>query len=197
MSNIIKVIQEIYPGIEGGFSYWETNYDGSALENPIDGLKWENTEYDKPTWEQIEIKLSNVALKEAQDNKKAEINIFRDKLLNLDSPHTIGATYLLELNGEQVRFQVNQKTKTDLVANIIDLQDRIDAGEQNPTSDWIAVDNKTYQLTINDFKTLIKHLKHRSECLYKNARAAKDAILAMDNVEDIEAYDINNITIYD
>lgn len=135
-------------------------------------------------------------LKNAQDKKKTEINTLRDHLLNLDSPHTVGATYILELNGEQVRFQVNQSTKTDLIANIIDLQDEIDSGEVNPTSDWIAVDNQTYQLTISDFKELIKHLKYRAECLYKNARTAKDAILDMDNIEDIKDYDINWIAIY-
>jgi len=135
-------------------------------------------------------------LQKTQEKKKVEINNFRDYLLNLDSPHTVGATYLLELNGEQVRFQVNQSTKTDLIANIIDLQDEIDNGEVNPTSDWIAVDNKTYQLTIGDFKELIKHLKYRAECLRKNARAAKDAILDMDNIEDIKDYDINWIAIY-
>jgi len=64
-------------------------------------------------------------LQKTQEKKKVEINNFRDYLLNLDSPHTVGATYLLELNGEQVRFQVNQSTKTDLIANIIDLKMRL------------------------------------------------------------------------
>lgn len=66
---VIKAIQKIYPDIKGGFVYWETKYNGEPLDNPIDGLKWENTEYQKPTWEQIEAHFPEV-----------EIEIKREKL---------------------------------------------------------------------------------------------------------------------
>jgi hypothetical protein len=51
---VIEAIKKIYPTIQGGFVYWQTNQDGSSLVNPIDGLIWENAEFTKPTWEQIE-----------------------------------------------------------------------------------------------------------------------------------------------
>ena len=92
MSNIIKAIQAIYPevkdqdgaiidgGIKGGFTYWESKQNGSPLDNPIDGLIWENTEFSKPTWNQIEAKLSNIQLQEAQDSKIAQISIKRETI---------------------------------------------------------------------------------------------------------------------
>jgi len=73
MSNIIKAIQEIYPDIEGGFVYWETKQDGTPLDNPEDGLIWENIEYSKPLWSNVEAKLNEVDLQEAKDAKTTEI----------------------------------------------------------------------------------------------------------------------------
>lgn len=54
MSNVVNAIKKIYPNITGGFVYWETKSNGEPWENPIDGLNWENKEFDKPTWDQIE-----------------------------------------------------------------------------------------------------------------------------------------------
>jgi|GEM_PF-4586897 len=50
---VLEAIKNIYPGIQGGYSYWETKYDGSPLDTDIDGLIWENETYPKPTWSQI------------------------------------------------------------------------------------------------------------------------------------------------
>lgn len=66
MSKVIEAIQKIYPTIKGGFVYWETKQDLAPWENPIDGLIWENTEFEKPTWEQIEEKLVDVDLEQAK-----------------------------------------------------------------------------------------------------------------------------------
>jgi len=66
---VIEAIKKIYPTIQGGFVYWQTNQDGSSLVNPIDGLIWENAEFTKPTWEQIEAQLSIVELEEAKNSK--------------------------------------------------------------------------------------------------------------------------------
>lgn len=76
MSDIIKVIQEIYPNIKGGFVYWETKQDGSPLDNPIDGLIWENSEYEKPKWNDIESRLEFNELRQLKELKLKEI---RDK----------------------------------------------------------------------------------------------------------------------
>jgi len=78
MSNIIKAIKNIYPTIEGGFVYWETKQDGTPWESPIDGLIWENTEFTKPLWSDIELKISAIKLAEAKDSKIAEISAIRE-----------------------------------------------------------------------------------------------------------------------
>jgi hypothetical protein len=80
-SNIVaKAIKLIYPEIEGGFIYWQTKYDGSEWESPIDGLVWENTEFEKPTWEQIEAQFSAVFL-DKNDKWGKEFDSFRHLLL--------------------------------------------------------------------------------------------------------------------
>jgi hypothetical protein len=70
--SVIKAIQEIYPSIEGGFSYWETKKDGKNWDNPIDGLVWENTKFSKPTWDQIQAQLAIVDVEEAKQAKIAQ-----------------------------------------------------------------------------------------------------------------------------
>jgi hypothetical protein len=74
MSNVVKAIQRIYPTTQGGFIFWETKPDGSPHKNPIDGLIWENTEFPKPTWAQIEAQLSIVGLEEAKTSKLAQLD---------------------------------------------------------------------------------------------------------------------------
>jgi hypothetical protein len=73
--NVIKAIQTIYPNIQGGFSYWQTKFDGSDWKNPIEGLVWENKQFEKPTWEQIEAANQQLEedLKETTEKKKLRI----------------------------------------------------------------------------------------------------------------------------
>jgi hypothetical protein len=65
--SIFKAIKQIYPAIEGGFTY-----------SPADGLVWENTQYSKPQWSQIEALIPAIELQEAKDAKLAEIQQARD-----------------------------------------------------------------------------------------------------------------------
>ena len=55
---VIKAIKLIYPAIQGGYSYWETRYDGTPWTSPSEGLVWENKEYGKPDWNTIMEKLN-------------------------------------------------------------------------------------------------------------------------------------------
>ena len=68
MLKVAEAIQKIYPDIQGGFVYWETKQDLTNWENSIDGLIWKNTEYEKPTWDQIEAQFLIINL----DSAKAE-----------------------------------------------------------------------------------------------------------------------------
>jgi hypothetical protein len=67
---IIKVIKKIYPSIEGGFTYWENQ------ANPADGLVWENKEYPKPEWSEIEALIPAIELQEAKNEKLAKLEAF-------------------------------------------------------------------------------------------------------------------------
>lgn len=68
---VIEAIKKMYPEIDGGFSYWETQSNGNPWENPIDGLIWENTKFEKPTWEQIESQFDSVELDSAKTERVA------------------------------------------------------------------------------------------------------------------------------
>lgn len=84
--NIIEAIKKIYPNIQGGYGYAETD-NGVAWQNPIDGLIWENQEYPKPTWEQIQKVLPIVELEEAKEKKLKElIDIYNQ---SISKPHPI------------------------------------------------------------------------------------------------------------
>lgn len=74
--SVIKAIQEIYPSIEGGFSYWKTKKDGKNWDNPIDGLVWENTKFSKPTWKQIEQRFNNVELDFLKENLISQCKMY-------------------------------------------------------------------------------------------------------------------------
>lgn len=50
---VIKAIYKIYPSIQGGFTYWETQENGTPHVDDIDGLRWSNSQYEKPSWQQI------------------------------------------------------------------------------------------------------------------------------------------------
>jgi hypothetical protein len=67
---VIKAIKQIYPLIEGGFTYWENQ------ANPVDGLIWENKEYPKPEWSEIEALIPAIELQDAKDNKLAKLEAF-------------------------------------------------------------------------------------------------------------------------
>ena len=72
---VLEAIKLIYPNIQGGYSYFETENNGNLWQNPIDGLVWENTEYPKPIWKQIEEKLPIVELNKAKADKLAQLEI--------------------------------------------------------------------------------------------------------------------------
>jgi len=65
---IFKAIKQIYPQIQGGYVYWENQI------NPADGLIWENTQYPKPKWSEIEALIPTIELQEAKDEKIAQLN---------------------------------------------------------------------------------------------------------------------------
>ena len=71
-NTILKAIKLIYPQIEGGYSFWENH------ANPSDGLVWENTQYPKPDWEDIQALIPQIELQEAKEAKLAQLRVNLD-----------------------------------------------------------------------------------------------------------------------
>ena len=67
---IFKAIKNIYPTIEGGYTYWENSI------NPADGLVWENKQFAKPKWNEIEALIPAIELQDAKDEKLAKLEAF-------------------------------------------------------------------------------------------------------------------------
>jgi hypothetical protein len=96
---IIKAIKKIYPLIDGGFTYWENQ------ANPADGLVWENTQYLKPNWSQIEALIPDIELQEAKNEKLSTLEAFilskkTEKYTSHTAPEIIDGSRI----GAEVKF---------------------------------------------------------------------------------------------
>jgi hypothetical protein len=67
---IFKAIKKIYPSIEGGYTFWENSI------NPADGLVWENKQFAKPKWNEIEALIPAIELQDAKDEKLSKLETF-------------------------------------------------------------------------------------------------------------------------
>lgn len=85
-TKVIEAIKKIYPSIDGGFVYFETQPNGAAWNNSIDGLVWENQSFTKPTWSAISAKFTEVeddiALITAKQERIAARQVFVDTYRN-------------------------------------------------------------------------------------------------------------------
>jgi len=140
---IVEAVKKIYPDIQGGFIYWETKQDGSEWENPIDGLAWENTEFEKPTWEQIQAQLGIIELEEAKTSKLAELDKNRNDFCLIPIEHS-GNTYATTL-----------EAKNAINFYIASLPTLASAG------DYYAANGEKVSLTKADFKALAALIQAR------------------------------------
>jgi len=201
--NIIKAIQEIYPDIEGGFTYWETKQDGSPLDEPIDGLNWENTEYTEPTWEEIESKLPDIKLQEAKDAQIAQMKINRDANINKDYISSQGneLTYNSSAGlwdiGQSFYFHFSVKL-TDSTATNPEVVLRA-AKESDVTYSCDIIDDsvdggirKGYiNLTAALSDEIGVHVRNRTQDSIIWANNLEIEINACNTIEEVEAVDIN------
>lgn len=114
--NIIEAIKKIYPNIQGGYGYAETD-NGVPWQNPIDGLRWENQEYPKPTWEQIQKVLPIVELEEAKTQKHQEILASK---LNADLQDKIHEGKIIQGKGIGTIRQFKFKQRYDNIIPALD-----------------------------------------------------------------------------
>jgi hypothetical protein len=169
--NIINAIKKIYP-LCRGYAYFETKNDGTAWENPIDGLVWENTQFLKPTWQQIETKLNDIKLDEVREIKKAEINAQRNRNMSASVLHT--------KNGVDHYLQSNVLSRISWLEN----------GNKDIETEWVTDENEIITITKSDFKSISKRLGVRDTQEAVLGRKRKDAVEKLITVEAIEAYDI-------
>jgi len=212
MNNVIKAIQAIYPevkdgngnitdaGIKGGFVYWETKLNGSDLDNPIDGLKWENIEYAKPTWEQIEAEFVNVDLQEAKDKKIIELKANKAIADLQDHHHSI--------NGSWYAFHMDLESR-NLLANILFAATSVlGLDPKDPNDDNVVVysgfgvdeyDTETEQtgnkavidLTYAELRNLFNHMKTRLGNVYILYMTAKTNINNSNDIDYVNNYDVS------
>jgi len=167
MSNIIKAIQEIYPDIKGGYAYWESRFDGTPLEKPEDGLVWENKEYEKPLWVDIEDKLKIVELKQVKEEKLVEIQTAKEIDLYLN----------VSYNNKD--FISSEKAVSNMTGAII-----LDQDDYN----WLDANGNPNIMTVNDLRNLIGIIATQRSLIY-NKEALK--IKAVNDSQTIE--EVSNI----
>jgi hypothetical protein len=182
---IFKAIKQIYPQIEGGFSYWENQI------NPEDGLVWENKEYPKPTWKEIEALIPQVELQKAKEEKIAEIKRINDEK-NIE-PSTAQA-YIIKENGtlgELVSFKFKTtrhpsnpaSDPNTILFNTIAFKKTTRYSTTNQeTGEQIAI-----QLTPQIAESIGSHLAVRNTNNFQNRDELLAKIKEAKTIEEIEA----------
>ena len=169
---IHKAIKLIYPQIEGGYVFGENPI------NPADGLIWENTELEKPTWEQIERKLADIDLENVKAIKKAQINALRDTRMAKD--------ILGKVNGKDYYFQRN------VTANLAWVN-YLESSKDIVVTNWVTADNKIIDINQNDLVSICTHIRDRDTQAVIQARKCKDALEKLSTLAEVEAFDINQV----
>lgn len=174
---IHEAIKAIYPDFTN-YSYCYTKPCGSPLDNPIDGLIWKNTEFEKPTWEQIEEKLTNIELEAAKVVKKAQINAIRDNRMAKDIHHKI--------NGKDYLFQRN------ITANLAWIN-YLESGSEVAVTNWVTADNSIIDISQSDLVSICAHIRDRDTQAVVQARRSKNLLETLTTIEEVEAFDINQV----
>ena len=186
MSNTIEAIKEIYPNIEGGFVYWATKKDGTSWENPIDGLVWENTQYTKPTVDQLSTALSVVEIQKAKEIKIAESKSIRNSEFNKP---------LIARSGAPSYYLKPQPKVNIFLAGAS--MDALDAQSNTNTKPWEvcdinggAIDGKLLvAFTKAELVSLSNHYEDRKTENYNYHKLRVKEINALTTVALVESYD--------
>jgi len=120
----------------------------------------------------------------AKEKKRKEIKALRDKRLLDPTPRTLS-------NGGLNR-QFNLKSGDLLMFNTIIT---VLSQAQGSTRSWEAADGIRYELDINDYKSLVNHLILRDEQEYSQARLKIDVLNSLNTLQEVEAFDINQIIV--
>lgn len=171
MSNVIQAIKTIYPDIIGGLLYWETKQDGTPWDNPEDGLIWSNTEYEKPSWADIEEKLPAIDLKVLQDAKLLELEKLRDSNLVKYVSHSKG------------NFPATKMATSLLGA-------RISQWNGAATEEWRDINYTMVDLTLEESKEVVRVISLAHTPVYKKEGVIGGVINAITDLTELQAYDV-------
>lgn len=164
--SILNAIKLIYPQIEGGFSYWETQSNGEPWENPIDGLVWENQEYSKPNWAQIEPLLAEIELQKAKEDKIAEIR--ERKEIELYKPVSyMGKT-----------FFASERASGNIIASLL---------LNGDTVVWLDTNGDPVNMTKTQFQGLGVAIKNQRSAVYFIEAQKYKAIADAKTIQEVEA----------
>lgn len=171
---VIEAIKKIYPTIQGGFVYWATQHDGTPFENSIDGLIWENTEFAKPTWAQIEAQLSIVELQEAKTSKLSQLNKNRNDFCLIP----------IEYQGNTYATTINAWAAISYLANGL--------ATLSTEGQYLNLEGDNITLTKQDFKNIANLIQAREMASRDLRRDLKDQIEdeSCDTLEKLNAIDI-------
>lgn len=184
--NIIEAIKKIYPNIQGGYGYAETD-NGVAWQNPIDGLQWESKEYPKPTWEQIQAVLPTVELEEAKEKKHHQLT--NDYLkANLEDKIHEGKIIQGKGIGTIRQFKFKQKYNnsipaldTDRFLNICIISDKPLPYE----TEAVEGDKIVVQITPTKAKEILNHMINRYQMNYAVFAVLKNKLDICKNIDEV------------
>lgn len=163
---VIQAIKEIYPSIQGGFMYWETQSNGEPWQNPIDGLVWENQEYSKPTWAQIEPLLIQIELNNAKEAKIVEIRAKKE--IELYKPVSyMGKT-----------FYASERASGNIIASLLLNGDNVV---------WLDTNGDPVNMTKTEFQGLGIAIKNQRSAVYFIEAQKYIEINNATTIEEVEA----------
>ncbi len=175
MLKVIDAIKKIYPKIKSGFMYWETRQDGKVWEKKIDGLFWENTEFAKPTWEQIEEKLAEIKLDDEKAEKIAECKLTRDNTPFAYTPTGTTKNFSLKLSD---------------ISAIVARSNRLVDATLVKTATWPDINGVRHELTKEQFRSMRNHLDAHDETLFNWYDVKKKEIKACQSLEALEKVEL-------
>ena len=195
--NIIEAIKKIYPNIQGGYGYAETD-NGVPWQNPIDGLRWENQEFPKPTWEQIKKVLPIVELEEAKEKKHHQLT---DDYLKTNLEDKIHEGKIIQGKGIGTIRQFKFKQKydnpipaldTDRFLNICIISDKpLPYETEAKEGDKVVV-----QITPTKAKEILNHMINRYQMNYAIYTVLRNKLDICKNIDEVNKiiWDPNVIT---
>ena len=120
----------------------------------------------------------DVLLKQSKAAKKIQINILRDARMAKDIFHKV--------NGKNYLFQRN------ITANLAWIN-YLESESDVAVTSWVTADNSIIDISKNDLVSICAHIRDRDTQAVVQARKSKDLLETLTTIEEVEAFDINQV----